>query len=248
MALAIQLARLKQYITGKTEVVGKTRLRIMMESGLLVDELATVTQNQIIAKEAGVALRSRKTIPLYHQTGEDQMGTWKENLTVETGEAIEPGMDSRNMLEDLPNFHRALRTATVQPPNSFALSNKMLAGGYIAVAGLIAIVSVYFSFIDKPPPRVTTTVATVATTPTVAPAATAVADTPTAPTTITAPAEVRTDGPIDQLAGIAPAAQDSPRTETSGSDLGSGSETATDAALGLDGAPGAASGTPVSNP
>ena len=90
------------------------RFRAMMESGLLVDEEADIVQTQVIAHKSRASIRNRNTVPLYHQTEEGRPPVWKENLLVETGLSLPPGMDSRYCLEDSQNLHAGIRSGAVE--------------------------------------------------------------------------------------------------------------------------------------
>ena len=90
------------------------RLRAMMESGQLVDEMADIIQTQVIAHKARASIRNRDPVPLYRQTEEGRPPTWNESLLVETGLARPPGQDSRYVLEDSQNLFKGIRSGAVE--------------------------------------------------------------------------------------------------------------------------------------
>ena len=93
--------------------LNKVRFIAMMESGVLVDEVADITQTQVIAQKAKASIRNRDAVPIYYQLEEDAPPVWKENAIVETGLAEPPGTSSRHVLEDAQNLWMGYQTGTV---------------------------------------------------------------------------------------------------------------------------------------
>ena len=91
----------------------KVRFIAMMESGVLVDEMADVVQTQVIAQKAKASIRNRDAVPVYHQLEEDAPPVWKENAIVETGLGNPPGMESRHVIDDAHNLWLGYQTGTV---------------------------------------------------------------------------------------------------------------------------------------
>ena len=92
----------------------RVRVRVMMESGQLVDEVADIVQTQVIAHKARLSFRNRDAVPLYEHREENHPPSWRENLQVETGLAPPPGNDSRFILEDSLNLFNGIRTGAVE--------------------------------------------------------------------------------------------------------------------------------------
>ena len=111
----------------------KVRFRAMMESGILVDEIADVVQTQVIAHKARASIRNRDPIPLYHLTEEDHQPIHRENLLVETGLSQPPWEDSRYVLEESRNLFTGIRTRSVRLDSMWSLTSKhMVIVAYIA--------------------------------------------------------------------------------------------------------------------
>ena len=123
---------LKKLLSGNQR--HSVRVRMMMESGELVDEQGLIIQNQVILEKAEAAFRMRPTVPLYAQTGEDQLGVWRENVLVETGEAEQPGTSSVHNLQDMQDLHIGVRGGTVSPLGGFSIGNKHLAMAYLVIS------------------------------------------------------------------------------------------------------------------
>lgn len=118
------------------------RFIAMMESGQLVDETAEIIQTQVIAHGARAAIRNRPTVPLYEHLEEGRMPVWKENVLVETGEAVAPGASSRYVLEDAPALWRGFKAGAIEVPgaskfkkNSVQLA--VLGAGVLAFIGCL---------------------------------------------------------------------------------------------------------------
>ena len=133
---------------GSKAKTDKIRLRIMTESGRLVDEVADVVQTQVIANKARASIRNRDAVPLYHQTEEDRPPVWKENLLIETGLSPQPGMDSRYVLEDGPNLHRGIRSGAVEMGDSKRLNIGMIA---IAASVFVLVVCAWLTSMNLAP-------------------------------------------------------------------------------------------------
>ena len=91
----------------------KVRFIAMMESGVLIDEIADVVQTQVIAQKAKASIRNRDAVPIYHQLEEDAPPVWKENAIVESGLANPPGTESRHVIDDSHNLWMGYQTGTV---------------------------------------------------------------------------------------------------------------------------------------
>ena len=131
----------------------RVRIRLMMESGRLIDEEADVVQTQVIAQKARAAIRNRDAVPLYRQLGEDQEPSWSENLLVETGLSPPPLSDSRYVLQDSKNLFKGIRGGVVSLSGGWSLSNKHLA--FLAnVCGVIFIlVAAWLATYNAEPPE-----------------------------------------------------------------------------------------------
>ena len=105
----------------------RIRLRAMMESGQLVDEVADIVQTQVIAHKARASLRNRDAVPLYHHTEENRPPAWRENLIVETGLAPPPGMDSRYVQADSLNLWKGIKTGAVETDGESKMRTNILA-------------------------------------------------------------------------------------------------------------------------
>ena len=116
------------------------RIRAMMESGGLVDEMAQEVSTQLIVHGARASIRNRAPVPLYHVVGERRQPAWQENLVVETGESPNPTADSRYCLEDSFNLHKGIRNGSVQLRGDGMLQSRAVA---IAanVAALVAMIA-----------------------------------------------------------------------------------------------------------
>ena len=125
------------------------RVRMMMESGELVDERGVIIQNQVILQKAEAAFRMRPTVPLYAQTGEDQLGVWQENILVETGEAEQPGSSSVHNLQDMQDLHIGVRGGTLSPLGGFSLANKHLAWTYLVFSFVALIGAIAFAILKS---------------------------------------------------------------------------------------------------
>ena len=95
----------------KKDANPKIRFRCMMESGELVDEMADVVQNQVLANKASAGITNRLAVGLYYQTQEDAPPQWGEALLVETGVAVSPSDNASYMLQDTPRFFHAFGPA-----------------------------------------------------------------------------------------------------------------------------------------
>ena len=116
----------------------EVRFRGMMQSGQLVDERAQIVQSQVVVHKANASIRNRPTVPLYMHTEEGRPPPWHENILVETGAAIPPGMDTRYMLEDSRYLHEGIRTGAVDIEGESPLKSKS-----VAIAVNIAAVIVF---------------------------------------------------------------------------------------------------------
>ena len=106
----------------KKDTNPKIRFRCMMESGDLVDEMADVVQNQVLAKKASASITNRLAVGLYYQTQEDAPPQWSEALLVETGIAVSPSDNASYMLQDTPRFFHGLRSGAVEIVKAWYLS------------------------------------------------------------------------------------------------------------------------------
>ena len=125
-------------LLGRKRPEGQVRVRIMLESGRLVDEVADVIQTQVIADKARASFRSRPEVALYLQMAENTSPVWRENLLVETGTATPPGTDSRYVLQDSLNLFKALRSRVVEPLGGLRLENK-----HVQIAVVVAAIFVF---------------------------------------------------------------------------------------------------------
>ena len=125
-----------QLFKGKAES-NQVRFRAMMESGILVDEMADVVQTQVIAQQARASVRNRDAVPLYHHLEEGRPPVWSENLLVETGISPPPGMDSRYILEDSLNLWKGIKTGSTTLESRFSLGNKHIAILANCIAGVV---------------------------------------------------------------------------------------------------------------
>ena len=92
----------------------QVRFRGMMQSGVLVDEVAEVVQTQVIAHAARASIQNRETVPLYRQMAEDELPVWDENLLVETGLEQPPGMSGEYGLEHSHNLWKGINSKAVE--------------------------------------------------------------------------------------------------------------------------------------
>ena len=127
------------------------RFRAMLESGELVDEVADVVQTQVIVKKARASIRTRNTVPLYHQTQEDQTPVWQENLLVETGLSPPPDMDSRYILVDSLDLWKGIKTGTVENELESMLKNNIVAIAANVVAGIAFLAMIWLASVSGAP-------------------------------------------------------------------------------------------------
>ena len=119
----------------------QVRLRAMMESGQLVDEVAEIVQTQVIAHKARASIRNRDPVPLYQLKEENRHPVWKENLLVETGLSPLPGMDSSYILEDSQNLWKGIRHGSVEIDGESKFRANL-----VAVVVNVAAVLIFFGF------------------------------------------------------------------------------------------------------
>ena len=118
----------------------RVRLRVMQESGTLVDEAnADVVQTQIIARTAEISIEDQKPVPLYYQTEENRTPVWGENIRVETGLAEPPGTDSLYMLDTSRNLSNGIRTGAVEIDPGRQLTTKHMGILAVVAACVVAI-------------------------------------------------------------------------------------------------------------
>ena len=127
------------------------RFRAMLESGELVDEVADVVQTQVIVNKARASIRTRNTVPLYHQTQEEQTPVWQENLLVETGLSPPPGMDSRYILVDSLDLWKGIKTGTVENEIESMLKNNFVAIAANVVAGIAFLAMIWLASLSGEP-------------------------------------------------------------------------------------------------
>ena len=133
-----------QFFRGKSDS-NTVRFRAMMESGVLVDEVAEVVQTQVIAQKARASVRNRDAVPLYNHFEEGRPPVWSENLLVETGISPPPGMDSRYILEDSLNLWKGIKTGSTKLGSTFQLGNKHIAILVNCIAGVVFLACAWIS-------------------------------------------------------------------------------------------------------
>ena len=138
------MANLRQFLRPR-ENPNKVRFIGVMESGVLVDEMADVVQTQVIVQKAKASIRNRAGVPVLYQLEEDAPPVYREEALLETGLAKPPGTQSRYVLEDAQNLHSGYSSGTVDT-GGFSLESKHL--GMIAL-GVSIVIFVIFGWLTS---------------------------------------------------------------------------------------------------
>ena len=103
------------------------RLLAAMEAGELIDERALIYQTQVGAHEAGISIRNREPVGLYHLVRERTPLVHVDEVVVETGLAIPMGYDTRYINKDSQSLWYAVFKKTTDMASTWSLTNNHLA-------------------------------------------------------------------------------------------------------------------------